>query len=199
MNKIVGYICCLMAKGCNKLGMWVLMPLFRRHGRRFIFDPKGNYTYRTISVGDDVSLGQRPSLIASISFITIGNKVMFGPEVVVLGGNHRYTDIGRYMKDIKNNEKGPEDDKGVFIGDDVWIGARAIILDGVNVGRGAIIAAGAVVNKDVPPYAISGGVPARVLKFRWSIEEILSHEKKLYPQSNRLTREELERWRNVII
>lgn len=60
----------------------------------------------------------------------------------------------------------------VEIGNDVWVGARAMILDGCRVGNGAVIAAGAVVAKDVPPYAMVGGVPAQVIKFRFSPEEI---------------------------
>jgi tetrahydrodipicolinate N-succinyltransferase len=59
----------------------------------------------------------------------------------------------------------------VDVGHDVWIGARAIVLDGVKVGDGAVIAAGAVVTKDVPPYAIVGGVPARVLRFRMTASQ----------------------------
>jgi len=60
----------------------------------------------------------------------------------------------------------------ITIGNDVWIGARAIILDGVHVGDGAIIAANAVVSKDVPPYAIMGGVPAKIIRYRFSPEKI---------------------------
>ncbi len=64
----------------------------------------------------------------------------------------------------------------INVGDDVWIGTNAIILSGVNIGRGAVIAAGAVVNKDVPPYSVVGGVPAKVIKYRFSdeiIEELM--------------------------
>ncbi|MGO2200634.1 CatB-related O-acetyltransferase [Pseudomonas helleri] len=60
----------------------------------------------------------------------------------------------------------------VEIGHDVWIGARAMILDNCKIGNGAVIAAGAVVVKDVPPYAIVGGVPARIIKYRFSDEKI---------------------------
>ncbi len=58
------------------------------------------------------------------------------------------------------------------IGNDVWIGANVLILDGVTIGNGAIIAAGAVVTKDVPPYAVVGGVPAKIIKYRFNKEEI---------------------------
>lgn len=65
-----------------------------------------------------------------------------------------------------------ESDKPIIIGNGVWIGMRCLILDGVTIGDGAIVAAGAVVTKDVPPFAVVGGVPAKVLKYRFSPEII---------------------------
>ena len=70
------------------------------------------------------------------------------------------------MIDITNDEKRPEDDRDIIFDGDNWIGANSIILKGVVVGVGAVIAAGAVVTKDVPPYSIVGGVPAKVIKMR---------------------------------
>ena len=84
-----------------------------------------------------------------------------------------------------------ENDAPVIIEDDVWTGANITILKGVTIGRGSVIAAGAVVNKSCPPYSIIGGVPAKVLKYRFSIEEVLKHERLLYPENKRLTEEEL--------
>lgn len=101
---------------------------------------------------------------------------MFGPQVTIRGGNHRIDLLGRYMDMIKNNEKRPEDDPGVVIEDDVWIGTRAIILAGVTIGRGAVVAAGSVVTKSVPAYAIVGGNPAKIIRMRWSPSEIVEHE-----------------------
>jgi len=63
-----------------------------------------------------------------------------------------------------------EEKAGVDIGNDVWVGARAMILDGVRIGNGAVIGAGAVVTKDIPNFAIVGGVPARVIRYRFSAE-----------------------------
>jgi acetyltransferase-like isoleucine patch superfamily enzyme len=171
---------------------WMLRSLFSQHGRNFRFDPDGIYSFSTISVGEDVSLGISPIILASRSHVRIGNHVMFGPEVIIVGGNHRVDLVGRYMKSVTDAEKRPEDDLGVVIEDDVWIGARAIILHGVIIGRGAIVAAGAVVTKSVPPYAIVGGNPARVLRFRWDVDTILAHEEELYPPEKRLTRGELQ-------
>ena len=176
----------------RRVWMLVYRPLFGSHGRNFRFDPAGSYSYANIYVGDDVYLGVGPTLMAALSEIRIGNKVMFGPQVTIIGGNHNTTMAGRFMMDV--HEKTANDDLGVTIDDDVWVGTRALILRGVRVGRGSIIAAGAVVTKSVPPYAVVAGSPARVVRFRWDVETIMSHEEALYPAGKRYTREILESW-----
>lgn len=190
--KIFAWVYNFMQRAYRRLRMSALRPLFKRYGSGFRFDPDGIYTYRNIYAGDNVSLGLKPILIAELSEIHIGNHVMFGPEVVVVGGGHNTKIIGRFMTDI--HEKTGNEDLGVIIEDDVWVGARAVILRGVCVGRGCIIGAGAVVTKSVPPYAIVGGNPARVLSFRWPVESILKHEALLYPPEKRLTKHDLEGW-----
>lgn len=80
----------------------------------------------------------------------------------------------------------------MVIEEDVWIGSNVTILAGVTIGRGCTIAAQAVCNRDTPPYCIVAGIPAKVIKMYWSIEQILEHEKKLYPKGRRLSREYLE-------
>tara|TARA_A100001391_G_C5079914_1_gene279860 strand:- start:4151 stop:4474 length:324 start_codon:yes stop_codon:yes gene_type:complete len=84
------------------------------------------------------------------------------------------------MTTVRDHEKRAEDDLGVVIEDDVWVGTRAVILHGVTVGRGSIVAAGAIVTKDVPRYSIVAGVPAQVIKYRWSADAIAEHERDLY-------------------
>jgi len=91
----------------------------------------------------------------------LGANVLMGPNVIVLTQNHRHDRC-----DIPMRLQGYEPIKPVHIKDDVWIGRNVLIMPGVTVGTGAILAAGAVVTKDVPKYAIVGGVPARVLKYR---------------------------------
>ncbi|CAG9606591.1 Maltose O-acetyltransferase [Pseudoneobacillus rhizosphaerae] len=95
------------------------------------------------------------------SEVKIGNNVMMGPECIIYTSNHRFD-----RTDIPMCEQGFQETKPVIIGNDVWIGGRVIILPGVSIGDGAIIAAGAVVSKDVPKYAIVGGVPAKIIDYR---------------------------------
>ena len=108
----------------------------------------------------------------------------------IITGNHRIDNIGYFMFD-SDNDKRPEDDRDVIIEGDSWFGINVTILSGVTIGRGSVIAAGAVVTKSCPPYSILGGVPAKVLKYRFTIDEVLAHERILYPESQRLSKEEL--------
>lgn len=105
-------------------------------------------------------------------------------------GNHTRF-IGKFITDINEENKPQGYDQDVVIENDVWIGCNVILLAGVTIGRGATIAAGAVVTKSMPPYCICGGVPAKPLKFYWDVDEIINHEKNLYPENERFSREEL--------
>ena len=98
--------------------------------------------------------------------VRIGKDVMMGPEVIILGVNHKFDDCNRPML-----EQGYFDRRPVLIEDDVWIGTRAIILPGVKLGRGAIVAAGAVVTRDVEDFDIVAGNPARVIRNRQQQEK----------------------------
>ena len=102
---------------------------------------------------------------------------MFGPNVTIMGGDHNISEIGEYMFDVKN--KLPENDVKVIIEDDVWVASNSIILKGVKVGKGSIIAAGSLVLNDVPEYSIVGGAPAKLLKKRFSKDDLIKHKKKI--------------------
>jgi acetyltransferase-like isoleucine patch superfamily enzyme len=175
----------------HRLVMLILRSAFHQHGIHFIFDPRDSFSYANIEVGDDVSIGSGALFLATESKISIGNKVMFGPNVTIIGGNHNTSIVGRFMYDV--HEKRTEDDQDVIFEDDVWVGSCAVILKGVRVGRGSILAAGAVVIKDVLPYTIVGGVPAKRLAMRFGdVEMIMKHEAQLYPPEKRLSVEHLE-------
>ncbi|WP_435207480.1 acyltransferase [Micromonospora sp. bgisy143] len=160
---------------------------FAARGDNFTFDPDGVYTCETIEVGRNVDLGYRPILMAARARIRIGDNVMFGPEVTIRGGNHRIDQVGVPMIAVGKEPGDDTHDRGVTIGDDVWVGTRAVILHGVTIGRGAVVGAGAVVTRSVPPYAVVAGNPARVIRLRWSVETVAEHERRLYPPERRLT------------
>ena len=131
--------------------------------------------YENIFLGDNVYIGPKAVFLTTNAKIKIGSYVMFGPEVMIITGDHRIDVVGEYMYNVK--EKLPENDADVVIKDDVWVGARSIILKGVTIGEGSVIAAGATVLKDVPPYSIY--ISKDKIIPRFTEEEILLHKKGL--------------------
>jgi len=115
-------------------------------------------------IGDNSNIGAY-CYVGAAGGIRIGNNVMMGPRVSLLAEQHVIERV-----DIPMREQGTTR-KGIVIEDDVWLGANCCVLDGVTVGRGAVVAAGAVVTKDVPPFAIVGGVPARIIRMRTEGQE----------------------------
>lgn len=133
----------------------------------------------------DSQIGRHTYVVnARIVRAQIGAFCSIGPDVNVGGlGNHPIKWISThpaFYSILKQSGKTFvtsdlfDELKPNKIGNDVWIGASALILDGISIGDGAIVAAGAVVTKDVPPYAIVGGVPAKVIRYRFSEEVIAS-------------------------
>lgn len=114
---------------------------------------------KKIIIGNKVSINRNCSFYASYhikdAFIKIGNNVAFGPNVTIFGAGHDYTNLEL-----------PDAAATVEIGDNVWVGGNATILSGVKIGDGAVIAAGSVVLKDVEPWTVVAGVPAKKIKER---------------------------------
>lgn len=110
-----------------------------------------------IVIGNNSELGTRCIIQANVE---IGDYVIMGPDVKIYSRNHRYDRI-----DVPIALQGKKYYKTI-IGNDVWIGANVIITAGVRIGDHVMIGAGAVVTKDVPDYAIVGGIPAKIIKFR---------------------------------
>lgn len=112
-----------------------------------------------LSIGNNVGIAQN-CFIQVRGKVVIEDNVIFGPNVSVFSENHNFEN-----PDLPVNVQGVNR-KGVTIKRGVWIGTRAVILDGVTIGENSIIAAGSVVNKEVLPYSIVGGVPAKLIKTR---------------------------------
>ena len=140
----------------------------------------------SMTIGNNVYIGKYCTLETDI---VIQDNVLIANNVGLIGKyDHDYSQIGRTIKhsdwigDSNYQFKGKN--QKIIIESDVWIGFGAIILSGVTVHRGAIVGCGSVVTKDIPPYAIAVGNPAKVIKYRFSQEEIQRHEKLLYENSN---------------
>lgn len=147
---------------------------FRSLGKRVtVSDTTSVFKKRSVEVGDYVFFGTDVHLYANVK---IGHFVMIATKVAIVGGDHRFDLVGIPAR--FTGRDGMEDLLTV-IEDDVWVGHRAIIIAGVRIGRGAIIAAGSVVTKDVPAYAIVAGVPARVLRYRFDEQHQREHDESL--------------------
>lgn len=119
---------------------------------------KGAVFSEKVSIGDNSGIGVNCELYGDVQ---IGKNVMMAPEVSMYSINHSISRV-----DIPMMFQGYDESRPIIIEDDVWIGRRVIILPGVKIGKGSVIGAGAVVTKDVPEYAIVGGNPSKVIKYR---------------------------------
>lgn len=161
----------------------VLFKPYMSCGRGFTFGRgTGFWAPDFITIGDDCYIGRYCTVETNTR---IGNFVLIGNLVGLIGKyDHDYSQVGVPMRlapwigDPGYAFKGK--DQVLTIEDDVWIGFGSTVLSGVTIGRGAIVAAHSVVSHDVPPYAIVAGVPAKVIGYRFTEEEILRHEMKIY-------------------
>jgi acetyltransferase-like isoleucine patch superfamily enzyme len=110
-------------------------------------------------IGDHVGIAAN-AFIAVRGPVRIGSNTILGPGVAIHAENHVFQDTNTPIR-LQGAQR-----LGVTIGEDCWIGSHSIILDGVTIGKGVVVAAGAVITKDVSPYAIVGGVPARVIELK---------------------------------
>ena len=183
-SKVIRKICGLYQKGCRAVRFFLIEPLVRKSFQSCgsnVRIPKGcNFSgIENITVGHHVYFGENTRVLTTKAQLIIGDYVMFGPNVTIVTGDHRVDVIGKYMMELTDNDKLPENDRDVVIEDDVWLGANCTILKGVTIGRGSVVAAGALVTQSCLPYSIIGGVPARILKSRFTPERTEEHEQLL--------------------
>lgn len=147
---------------------------FKSVGKCFtICDTTSIFKKNSVSIGDYVFIGAKAHFCANVQ---IGHFTMIATNVAVVGGDHRFDMVG-----VPTRFTGRDRKEKLFtiIEDDVWVGHGTIIMSGVKIGRGAIVAAGSVVTKDVPPYAVVGGVPAKLIRYRFTPEQQKLHNESI--------------------
>lgn len=149
---------------------------------------------KNIVIDDNVSIGKGAVLYATNAQIVIKKWFVAAHNLKIITGDHERR-IGRFCLSITEAEKNHSLglDADVVINEDVWAGMDVTILKGVTIGRGCTLCAGSVITKNTPPYAIVGGIPAKFIKFYWSVNEILKHESMLYSEEERFDRATLEK------
>lgn len=143
----------------NKIRLFLCRRIFRKMGKVSTINRCVNFGKgMDIEIGNYSGIGEGAIIPPNTK---IGNFVMIAPYLYIVGGNHKFDRI-----DMPMCFQGSEQNKVTIMEDDVWIGARVIIMPECHIGKGSIIAAGAVVTKNIGEYEIWGGVPARLLKKR---------------------------------
>lgn len=157
---------------------------FRQFCAHLILEDCGKWVNidKGVTFATDIKLGNGSGIGANCSIpsgVSIGENVMMGIDILMFTNEHRHDDIT-----IPMGAQGRTPVEPIVIEDDVWIGSRSLIMKGVHIGHGAIIAAGSVVTKSVPPYEIWGGNPAHFLKSRLPAQ--LPESKELQPDTIRV-------------
>lgn len=142
-----------------------------------------------ITLEDYTRLQSGVRIISSGGHVIVRKYSAIGADTLIVPGNHTPTvGLPQYLSTTHINDK----ETTIIIEEDCWIGARSILLSHCHVGRGAIVAAGTTVTKEVPPYAVVAGNPGKIIATRFSLEQILAHEEQIYPEDKRMSRTQLE-------
>ena len=132
-------------------------------GNRVIGAPFQIAGIQNIEAEEPISIGVNSTIYTTRAKLIIKKHFVAGPNLTIITGDHHYM-VGRFLDTIHDEDKIPANDQDVMIEEDVWCGANVTILKGVHIGRGSIIAAGAVVTKSFPAYSVIGGIPAKCIK-----------------------------------
>ena len=161
-------VCKKIRNAFQRIPSFFIKKSFFKCGRKVIICKNCSFSgTKNITIGNYVSFNSGCSVLSTRAKTIVGDYVIFGPDVLIITGDHRIDIKDKPIALVSDNEKLPQNDMDVVFEGDNWIGARATILKGVTIGKGSVVAAGSVVTKNVPPYTVVGGVPAKVIKQRF--------------------------------
>lgn len=174
----------LVRKIKHAIHKFLFLPIIKRTalkkcGKKVYIGENFRVNRKRLSIGDYSSIGSDAFILCTNADVSIGKHVVIANGLTIITGKHRFNIVGRFISDIGEKEKEPTDDQSVIIEEDVWIAAYVTILKGITIGRGSIIGTGSIVTKNVEPYSIVAGVPAKKIAMRFTDDEIREHEQKL--------------------
>jgi acetyltransferase-like isoleucine patch superfamily enzyme len=192
------------------LGRWIKM-LYEFYSKCFLNSRDMGFCGKNVVIDPSVMIVGKHNLFMHDNTRLLGNSTILctrakfiikknsgaATGLTVVTGNHMSV-VGRWTRDLTDEDKdrhpeGKNFDKDVIINEDVWIASNVTLLLGTTIGRGAIIGSGTVCRNNVPPYSIVIGNPAKVVGFKFTPNEIIEHEKSLYPEEERLSLDYLKK------
>ena len=157
---------------------------FGKIGKNCYVNPDSILVPQNIYMDDNVIIQNNVNFISNKGRLFIKKNSVISSGCTIIPGTHLPTvGVSFYQQALEHIG---DEDGDIIIVEDCWIGANSILLPGCIIGRGAIVAAGAVVTKNVPPYSVVAGCPARVIATKFTKEDIIAHEEKLYSESEKL-------------
>lgn len=188
----------------TKIISYIKLAITRIRNKRYVHIHRSStvswtakvYNPENLIVGENSNIAARSVIMNTRARFIMKRNCITAFGLTVITGGHMSVK-GMFFRDVTNVIKDKLDsdhklDRDIVVEEDVWLGANVTLLRGVIIGRGAIVGAGAVVRKSVPPYAVVVGNPAKIIKFRFTPQEAVEHESKLYVDNERISREILD-------
>lgn len=179
--------------GLNNITIQYVKPYDRtkygKIGEHSIVKSNSLLVPKNMFIDDYVVIQEHTNFISNKGKLIVGKYSVISSGCTIIPGAHTLTvGVPFYLSTTAhiNDQEGD-----VIIEEDCWIGAGCILLPGIHIGRGAVVGAGSVVKKDVPPYAVVAGVPAKIIASKFTIDEIIKHEEILYSKNDRIERNKL--------
>lgn len=190
--RLIAYFLFMISRIYNRVYGYIYSFGLGYRGKRVVLHrPAQCSNPQNLLMYDDTSLMKGWYLIAHTGRLIMKEHSSAACGLVAITGNHHRT-VGRRLLETTRARVG-DDEKDIILEEEVWVGANVSLLPGVTIGRGSTISAGAVVSHNIPPYSIVKGNPAKVVGFTFTPEEVIEHEKAVYPEEKRLPKELIER------
>ena len=163
---------------------------YGKKGKHSIVASNSTLNQKNVFIDDFCVIQSHTNFISNKGKLIVKKYSVISSGCIIVPGSHQLTVGVPFYLSTTNHINDDEGD--IIIDEDCWVGAGCILLPKCHIGRGAVVGAGSIVKKEIPPYAVVVGTPARIIATKFSINQILKHESLLYPPEERMSRNELE-------